>query len=53
MLYIPYNTKSISLAYASKYNNKRKKQKKLLMITNGKKQHYLAATDISALFQKI
>ena len=23
------------------------------MITNGKKQHYLAVTDISALFQKI
>ena len=53
MLYIPYKTKSISVAYASKFNNKRKKQKILLMITNGKKQHYLAVTDISALFQKI
>ena len=30
-----------------------KKQVILLMITNSKKQHYLAVTDISALFQKI
>ena len=53
VLYIPYDTKTICVAYKSKYNNKRKKQVILLMITNGKKQHYLAVTDISALFQKI
>ena len=47
------NTKIIRVAYKSKYNNKRKKQVILLMITNGKKQYYLAVTDISALFQKI
>ena len=52
VLYIPYDTKTICVAYKSKYNNKRKKQVILLMITNGKKQHYLAVTDISALFQK-
>ena len=43
----------MSVAYRSKYNNKLKKQVILLMITNGKKQHYLAVTDITALFQKI
>ena len=43
----------MSVAYRSKYNNKLKKQVILLMITNGKKRHYLAVTDISALFQKI
>ena len=53
VLYIPRNTKTANVAYKSKYNNKRKKQVILLMITNGKKQHYLAVTDISALFQKI
>ena len=53
VLYIPYDTKTICVAYKSKYNNKRKKQVILLMITNGKKQHYLAVTDISALFQRI
>ena len=53
VLYIPYDTKTICVAYKSKYNNKRKKQVILLMITNGKKQHCLSVTDISALFQKI
>ena len=53
VLYIPCNTKTISVAYKLKFNNKRKKQVILLMISNGKKQHYLAVTDISALFQKI
>ena len=32
-----------------KYNNKRKKQVLLLMITDGKKYHYLAVTNLSAL----
>ena len=52
VLYIPRNTKTISVAYRSEYNNKRKKQVILLMISNGKKQHYLAVTNLSALLAK-
>ena len=51
-LYIPHNTKTISVAYRSEYNNKRKKQVILLMITNGKKWRYLAVTKLSALLAK-
>ena len=51
VLYIPRNTKTISVAYRSEYNNKRKKQVILLMISNGKKQHYLAVTNLSALLE--
>ena len=40
--------------HIAKYNNRRKKQETiLLMITNGKKQHYLAVNNLSALFKKI
>ena len=53
VLYIPLNTKTISVAYRSEYNNKRKKQVILLMITNSKKSHYLAVTNLSALFKGI
>ena len=49
VLYIRRNTKTISVAYRSEYNNKRKKQVILLMISNGEKQHYLAVTSLSAL----
>ena len=42
ILFVPYNTKTIRLAYKSKYNHKRKNQVVLLMITDGKKWHYLA-----------
>ena len=52
VLYIPHNTKTISVAYRSEYNNKRKKQVILLMITDGKKWHYLAVTNLSALLAK-
>ena len=52
VLYIPHNTKKISVAYRSEYNNKRKKQVILLMITRGKKSHYLAVTNLSALFEE-
>ena len=51
VLYIPHNIKTISVAYRSEYNNKRKKQVILLMITDGKKWHYLAVTNLSALLQ--
>ena len=50
-LYSTCNTKTISVAYRSEYNNKCKKQVLLLMISNGKKQHYLAVTNLSALLQ--
>ena len=53
VLYIPCNTKTISVAYRSKYNNKRKKQVILSMITNSKKPHYLAVTNLSSLFKGI
>ena len=49
ILYIPHNTKTISVAYRSEYNRKRKKQVILLMITDDKKWHYLAVTNLSAL----
>ena len=42
ILYVPYNTKQIRPAYISKHNCDRKKQVILLMITDGKKWHYLA-----------
>ena len=51
VLYVQYNTKKISVGYRSEYNNRRKKQVVLLMITNGKKYHYFAVTNLSALLQ--
>ena len=53
VLYIPRNTKTISVAYRSEYNNNCKKQVILLMITNSKKSHYLAVTNLSALLKGI
>ena len=41
------NNKTLHLMY----NNKRKKQVILLMITNGKKCHYFAVTNLSALLE--
>ena len=52
ILFIPHNTKTIRVAYRSEHNNKRKKQVILLMITDGKKWHYLAVTNLSALLAK-
>ena len=49
ILFIPQNTKTISVAYRSEYNNNRKKQVILLMITNGKKYHDLVVTSLSVL----
>ena len=42
ILYVPYNTEEISIAYNSKHNLKPKNQVIFLMITDGKKWHYLA-----------
>ena len=52
ILFVPHNTKTIRVAYRSQYNNKRKKQVILLMITDGKKWHYLAVTNLSALLEE-
>ena len=53
ILFIQHNTETITVAYRSEYNHKRKKQVVLLMITDGKKRHYLAVTNLSALLVKI
>ena len=48
----PLNTKTINLAYKSKYNRKRENQVVLLMITNGEqseevnKWHYIALKSV-------
>ena len=52
ILFIPHNTKTITVAYRSEYNNKRKNQVILLMITSGKTSHYLAVTNLYALLQE-
>ena len=53
ILYIPYNTETINIAYKSKYNKRKKQVILSMIITNGKKHHYLVVTNISALFQRI
>ena len=52
ILFIQHNAEIINVAYRSEYNNKRQKQVILLMITDGKKQYYLALTNLSVLFAK-
>ena len=46
ILFVPYNTEKIRLTYKSKYNFKRENQVILLMITDGKKWHYLAVKSL-------
>ena len=46
ILYVPHNKKEIGVAYKSKQNRTRENQVVLLMITNGKKHHYLALKSI-------
>ena len=41
ILYVPYNTKKINIAYNSKNNLPHKRQIILLMISDGQKWHYL------------
>ena len=53
ILFVPYNTKNIRLAYKSKHNVKRENQVILLMITDGKKWHYLAGKSLSRLLRGI
>ena len=53
ILFAPHNTKKIRLAYKSKHNFKRENHVILLMITDGKKWHYLAVKYLSALLRGI
>ena len=53
ILYVPHNTKEIRHAYKSTCILERENQVILLMITNGKKWHYLAVKKLSALFRGI
>ena len=53
ILFLPYNTEKIRLAYKSKYNFKRENQVISLMITDSKKWHYLAVKSLSALLREI
>ena len=46
ILFVPHKKKRIRDAYRSKYNDKRENQVDLLMITDGKKQHYLTLKSI-------
>ena len=52
ILFVLHNTKTI-ISYKSKYNHKCKNHVILLMITDGKKWHYLAARSLSALLREI
>ena len=52
ILFVPYNTKNIRLAHESKHFN-RKNQVILLMITDGKKWHYLAVKGLPVLLRGI
>ena len=46
ILFLPYNTENIRLAYKSKYKFKRENQVILLMITDNKKWHYLSVKSL-------
>ena len=52
-MFVPHNTEKIRLAYTSKHSFKRKSQVILLMITDGKKWHYLTVKRLSALLKGI
>ena len=53
ILYVPFNTKKIEIAYKSKYNSVRDNQIILLMISNGENWHYLAVKSLSRLLRGI
>ena len=53
ILYVPFNTKKIEIAYKSKYNLVRDNQIILLMISNGESWHYLAVKSLSSLLRGI
>ena len=49
ILYVPFNTKKVEIAYKSKYNLIRDNQIILLMISNGENWHYLVVKNLSRL----
>ena len=53
ILYVPYKTKKICLAYKSKYNLTREKQVILLMITDGEKWHSISVKRLSGLLRGV
>ena len=53
ILYVPYNTKKINIAYKSKNNLTREKQVILLMISNGQNWHYLVVKNLPGLLRGI
>ena len=53
ILFVPHNTEKIRPAYKSKHNFKRENQVTLLMITDGKKWHYLTVKSLSAWLKGI
>ena len=53
VLFVPYKKKKIRKICISKYNSERLRRVILLMITNGKKWHYLAVTTLSRLLRDI
>ena len=53
ILYVPFNTKKIEIAYKSKYNLIRDNQIILLMISNGENWHYLVVKSLSGLLRGI
>ena len=53
ILYVPYNTKKINVAYKFKNNLTQEKQIILLMISDGQKWHYLVVKILSGLLRGI
>ena len=53
ILYVPYKNEKIKYAYQPKYDERRKSKVIVLMIADGKKQHYLAVKSLSALLRGI
>ena len=53
ILYVPYNTKTINIAYNSKNNLAQEKQVILLMISNGQNCYYLVVKNLSGLLRGI
>ena len=53
ILYVPFNTKRIEIAYKSKYNLVRDNQIILLMISNGENWQYLFVKNLSGLLRGI
>ena len=53
ILYVPYNTKKINIAYTSKNNLTQERQIILLMISDGQKWHYLVVKNLSGLLRGI